>query len=140
MMEFAKITGNMDGNFIEVTMRTGESLYAPLVTMGADVSLPSEKWINDNKNSFLAVVGYEKSSVESPMIMGFFPVRSADSSKYNTHERLLEVSLKLLEQLMKAKVNTMLGPQPFMPDTIKALTDMKKELENIKELILPVKL
>lgn len=34
MIEFGKITGDMDGHYIEVQMRTGEHLYAPIVVMG----------------------------------------------------------------------------------------------------------
>lgn len=140
MIEFAKITGEMDGNTIEVTMRTGESLYAPITVIGTDVSIPSEEWISANKGNFLALVTYEKDMAISPMIIGFYPVKGADSSSYNTTERLLAMVIKLVEQLLKAKVNTMIGPQPFMPDTIMVFQEVQKELDEIKKLILPLKL
>lgn len=140
MIEFAKITGDMEGHKIEVTLRTGESFLAPIVVMGTDVSVPSNEWISSNKDSFLALVSYAKDNYSDPMIVGFYPVRGADSSSYNTTERLLEVCLKLLEQLLKAKVNTMLGPQPFMPDTIQIFNQLKSELDEIKKLITPLKL
>lgn len=140
MIEFGKITGEMDGHMIQVKMRTGECLYAPLTVIGNDVSLPSEEWISANKDSFLALVTYEKDMAISPMIIGFYPVKGSDSSSYNVVERLLAMNVKLIDQLLKAKVNTMLGPQPFMVDTIKVFTEIQKELEEIGKLILPVKI
>lgn len=140
MIEFAKITGNVERNYIEVKMRTGESLYAPIVVMGTDVTLPSDKWIADNKDNFLALVSFEKDIPESPLIIGFYPVKGADSSAYNTMERLTEVLLKLIEQLLKAKVNTQIGPQPFMVDTIQVFNNLKKDIEDCKELINSIKL
>lgn len=140
MIEFGKITGEVDNNLIQVKMRTGECLFAPITVIGTDVSIPSEDWITSNKDNFLALVAYEKDMYISPMIIGFYPVKGADSSSYNTTERLLAAATRLLEQLLKAKVNTMLGPQPFMPDTIKVFTDIKSELDEISKLILPLKL
>lgn len=140
MIEFGKITGEVDNNLLQVKMRTGESLYAPMAVVGTDVSIPSEDWVKENKDNFLALVTYEKDMPISPIIIGFYPVKGADSSVYNTAERLLAVVTKLLEQLLKAKVNTQIGPQPFMPDTIQVFNDIKKELEDITKLILPVKL
>lgn len=140
MIEFGKITGEMDSNLIQVKMRTGECLYAPMTVVGTDVSIPSKEWVKNNKDNFLALVTYEKDMYISPMIIGFYPVKGADSSTYNTTERLLSMCVKLVEQLLKAKVNTLLGPQPFMPDTIKVFTDIKNELDEIGKLILPVKL
>ena len=140
MIEFGQITGNTDNNTIEVKMRTGESLYAPLVVIGTGVSIPSEEWIKTNKGNFLALVSYEGSSYDSPMIIGFYPVKGADSSAYNVSERLLKVATELIDQLLKAKVNTMLGPQPFMPDSIQVFTNLQKELDEISKMILPLKL
>lgn len=140
MIEFGKITGEVEGNLMQVKMRTGENLFAPLTVIGTDVSIPSEQWVKDNKDNFLALVTYEKDMYISPMIIGFYPVKGADSSSYNTTERLLAMVTKLIEQLLKAKVNTQIGPQPFMSDTIQVLNDIKKELDEIAKLILPVKL
>lgn len=140
MIEFAKITGESDNNLMQVRMRTGECLYAPIVATGTDVSLPSAQWISANKDNFLALVTYEKDMYISPMIVGFYPVRGADSSKYNTFERLLALTGKLLEQLSKAKVNTQIGPQQFMPDTLLALDDLSADLKEIKADINQLKL
>ena len=140
MIEFGKITGEVDNNLIQVKMRTGESLFAPLTIIGTDVSIPSKDWIIANKDNFLALVTYEKNMYISPMIIGFYPVKGADSSSYNTSERLLITVIELIEQLLKAKVNTQIGPQPFMPDTIQVFNNIKKELDEIKKLILPIKL
>lgn len=140
MIEFGKITGEVEGNLMQVKMRAGENLFAPLTVIGTDVSIPSEQWVKDNKDNFLALVTYEKDMYISPMIIGFYPVKGADSSSYNTTERLLAMVTKLIEQLLKAKVNTQIGPQPFMSDTIQVLNDIKKELDEIAKLILPVKL
>lgn len=140
MIEFAKITGEVDNNLIQVKMRTGESLFAPIIVMGTDVSIPSEKWIMSNKDNFLALVTYEKDMLISPMIIGFYPVKGADSSEYNTAERLLAAVIMLMEQLLKAKVNTQIGPQPFMSDTIRVFNDIKKELEEVSNLIRTIKM
>lgn len=140
MIEFGKITGEVEGNLMQVKMRTGEHLFAPLTVIGTDASIPSEQWVKDNKDNFLALVAYEKDMYISPMIIGFYPVKGADSSSYNTTERLLAMVTKLIEQLLKAKVNTQIGPQPFMSDTIQVLNDIKEELDEIAKLILPVKL
>ena len=140
MIEFGKITGEVDNNLVQVMLRTGENLFAPMAVVGTDVSIPSEEWIKSNKNNFLALVTYEKDMYISPMIIGFYPVKGADSSSYNTTERILAAVTKLTEQLLKAKVNTQIGPQPFMTDTIKVLTEVKTELNDISKLILPLKL
>lgn len=140
MIEFGKITGVVEGNLLQVTMRTGESLYAPMAVMGIDVPLPSEEWVSTNKDNFLALVAFEKNYACSPMVIGFFPVKGADSAIYNTSERLLLVVTKLVEQLLKAKVNTQIGPQPFMPNTIQIFNDLKTELEEITKQISPIKL
>ena len=139
MIEFGKITGEVEGNFIQVKLRTGECLFAPVTIVGTDVSLPSEDWITANKDNFLALVTYEKDMYISPMVIGFYPVKGADSSSYNTTERLLAMVTKLIEQLLKAKVNTMLGPQQFMPDSMQVFTEIKQELDEISKLILPLK-
>ena len=140
MIEFGKITGEVSNNMIQVRMRTGESLFAPMAVVGTNVSLPSQEWITNNKDNFLALVTYEKDMFISPMIIGFYPVQGSDSSAFNTTERLLAMVYKLLEQLLKAKVNTQIGPQPFMPDTVKVFNEIKVELDEIKKLILPLKL
>ena len=140
MIEFGKLTGEVDNNLICVQMRTGESLFAPISVMGTGVTVPSESWISANKDNFLAIVTYEKDLYISPIIIGFYPVKGADSAMYNTNERLLSVTIRLVEQLLKAKVNTQIGPQPFMQDTIKVFTDIKDELTKINDLILSIKL
>lgn len=140
MIEFAKMTGSVEDNLLEVRMRTGECLYAPFAIVGAGVPIPSEKWINDNKDNFLALVSYEKDLITSPIIMGFFPVKGADSKSYDVTEKLLELVGKLVEQLLKAKVNTQIGPQPFMSDTISVLNQIKKGIDETNELILPINL
>lgn len=139
MIEFGKITGEVENSLIQVKMRTGESLFAPMTVIGTGVPLPSEDWIKENKDNFLALVTYEKDMFISPMVIGFYPVKGADSSVYNPIERLLSAYTKLIEQLLKAKVNTQIGPQPFMPDTIKVFNEIKMELEEVSKLILPLK-
>jgi hypothetical protein len=39
---------------------------------------------------------------------------------------------KLLDALLAAKVNTMLGPQPFLPNTLQELQEIKSSLSEIK--------
>lgn len=139
MIEFANITGQVDDNKICVKMRTGESFYAPII-MAVNTPTPSKEWIQENKDSFLALVSFEKGLGQNPMVLGFYPVKGADSTKYSIVERLLTANLTLLEKLINGKVNTSIGPQPFMPDTLMALNDIKKELEDIEKLILPINL
>lgn len=138
MTEFAQITGELLDNRLKVRVRTGNEFFAPMVITGTTGTLPSAKWLSENKDKFLALVTYEKDLYLSPMITGFYPLESASSASYDIQERLLAVCTELLEQLLKAKVNTMLGPQPFMPDTIQVFNDLKARLDEIKELILPI--
>ena len=133
MIEFAKILGETEGNMTRVQFRTGETLLVPMAIMGNNVSIPSKKWISDNKSNFLALIDFEKNIGESPILIGFYPVKGASSKKYNTHERLITVVEKLIEQLSKAKVNTQIGPQQFMPDTLMILDNLKQTISLLKE-------
>lgn len=140
MIEFGKITGDMDGHYIEVRMRTGEHLYAPIVVMGNSVSIPSSEWIKSNKDNFLALVTFEKDILESPMVIGFYPVKGATSSEYDVTEKLIKVVSQLVDELKKARVNTQLGPQKFLPDTQIELSNMKDSLDVISRTINSLKL
>ena len=96
MIEFAKITGAVENNLIQVRMRTGENLFAPLTVVGTGASIPSEDWVVANKDNFLALVTYEKDMYISPMIIGLYPVKGADSYTYNTTLRLLSMVTQLI--------------------------------------------
>ena len=135
MIDFAKITGATENNYIQVQMATGERLFSKIIVTGTGSETPSADWIAENKDDFLAVVTYEGDNYSSPIILGFYPTNKAKDSQYNTSYRMLKVIQALVEQLLKAKVNTQLGPQPFMPNTISALNNAKTELENIEKLI-----
>ena len=135
MIEFGKITGEIDNNLLQVRMRTGEHLYAPITTACPNVSLPSKQWVLENKDNFLALVAYEKDMFISPMIIGFFPVRGANSKMYNPTERLIDVMERLIRQLSKTRTNTQIGPQKFMPDTLVVLDELSEEVTSIKALI-----
>lgn len=139
MIEFAKITGDMEGHRIEVQMPTGEHLYAPLLVCGTTTTIPTQEWIDNNKDNFLAVITYEGSRCYDPMVLGFYPVIGADSTSYNTTDRTYKMLVKLVAQLLVAKVNTQLGPQPFMTDTIKVLNEIKDELEEVGKLMMDLK-
>lgn len=140
MIEFGKITGDIENNLIEVRLRTGECLYAPVVIMGTNVTIPSATWISAYKDNFLALVTYEKDMFISPMIIGFYPVKGAKASSYNTTERLLSVIKSLVEQLGKATINTQIGPQQFRPDTLMVLDDLSETLDDIEKNINSIKL
>ena len=140
MIDFAKITGEVEGHRLEVQMPTGEHIFSPLLLNGTAVTFPTEEWIKNNKDNFLAVISYEGSRCYDSMILGFYPVRGADSTTYNTTDRMFKMLVKLVDQLLKAKVNTQIGPQPFMTDTIKVLNDIQKELTEIQKLMLDFKL
>lgn len=133
MIEFGKITGEVDNNLLQVKMRTGESLFAPMAVMGTDVTVPSEKWVLRNKDNFLALVAYEKDMYISPMIIGFYPVSGAKSEEYNTVEKLIEAVKSLIDILNNAKVNTQLGPQKFMPDTLLKLEDLTESINTFQQ-------
>ena len=132
MIEFAKITGKTESpNLIEVRMRTGECLYAPISTVGANVCLPSPTWVSKNKDNFLALVTFIGNVNQNPAVIGFYPVRGADSSEYNVTERMIEKFLELLDKLGQAKVMTQLGPQQFMADTLLDLQKMATEVNTM---------
>jgi hypothetical protein len=76
----------------------------------------------------------------SPMIIGFYPVKGAKASSYNTTERLLSVIKSLVEQLGKATINTQIGPQQFRPDTLMVLDDLSETLDDIEKNINSIKL
>lgn len=139
-MELAKLTGELEDNYIGIRMRTTEGYMAAVMTSGNN-PLPSQKWITDNKDKFLAVVdltGSIKNPI--PVVVGFYPVIGADSSKYNSLERILTAFTTLVDQLNTAKINTQLGPQGFLPDTLQVLNDLKTELSSISDNIQPLKL
>lgn len=135
MIEYAKLTGKSDAPYYEVQVRTGERIYARFANAGFGISLPSAKWYQDNKDRFLALLSYEGDNVDEPILLGFSPLDNAATSDSNVYERLLKVVTNLVERLLNAKVNTQIGPQPFLVDTIQDLNDMKTELNNIKQLI-----
>ena len=135
MIDFAKITGDIDGHRIEVQMPTGEHLYAPLLVHGNSTSFPSREWIRENKDNFLAVITYEGSRCYDSMILGFYPVKGADSEKYDVTEQLLTLVLDLVGRLYEAKVNTEIGPQPFMPNTLIYLDNIRTKLREVQRLI-----
>jgi hypothetical protein len=139
MWDFVKITGEVEGNRIRVKLPTGEELLAPVLT-SLGVPVPSEKWITDNKDKFLAIMGYKDGLNPYPIILGFYPVRGANSESFSIFERLLQINLDLLGLLASAKVTTQLGPQPFMADTQKNIEDIKTKLQELVDNIYTVKL
>ena len=135
MIELAKITGEVEDGNIRVKLRTGEHLYAPLVTLGS-MGIPSEDWIKDNKDSFLAVISYIHDDDTDPICVGFLPVEKAKTDTFGILNRLLEQVIDLVDQLSKGKINTQIGPQPFMPDTQQVFLNITTELKNIKKLLM----
>ena len=140
MIEFGKLTGETYKNMFKVKLRTSETLYAPICVMGIGTPQPSTAWVLSNKDKFLVLLTYEKDILNNPMIIGFYPVKGADSSTYDLFERLLESMQKLVDQLSKAKVTTQLGPQQFLPDTLLVLEQIKVSLNEIKNQINPINL
>lgn len=140
MIEFGQLTGEIYKNSYEVKLRTGESLFAPLCVMGVNTPQPSSAWILSNRKKFLALLTYEKDILSNPMIIGFYPVKGADSSSYDLFERLLELVKTLVEDLLSAKVSTQIGPQQFLPDTLLKLEQIKLSLEKIDNDITKLRL
>lgn len=141
-MEYAKLTGKtLKGkpNFWQVQFREGYNMYAPFPS-GVGIIVPSEEWLKSNKANFIALIDFEKGNRERPIIMGLLPIAGATSETYNVIERILVVNKELLKQLQKAKVNTQIGPQQFMPDTQQVLSDLSTELDEIEKQILKVSL
>jgi hypothetical protein len=136
MIEFAKITGLTDKpNLIQVQLNNGEKLYAPMVTLGINVSIPSAMWIAKNKDNFLALVSFAGDIDQDPFVLGFYPLRGASSEDYNLTERMIDKFKELLNKLGQARVLTQLGPQQFMPDTIIELQKMSAEVDLLEQEI-----
>lgn len=140
MIYFGKITGEIDSDtFLEVTLKNGESVYAAMtIPTGTSLSLPSKDWIDANKDKFLALVSFEGDIYNKAFIVGFYPIKGAKSEEYNTFEKLIEVLYKLIDQLSKAKTNTQIGPQPFLPDTLQVFMQLKQDIDKYKKDILPL--
>lgn len=140
MVTLTKITGEVSGNLIRVRLRTGEEFMATMMVSGFSPA-PSAQWITDNKDNFLAVTEFEgKEITPIPIVLGFYPVKGADSVEYNSVEKLLKVATSLVEQLTKAKVNTQIGPQPFLPDSVEVFKGLKNDLDEIGKSIYNIKL
>ena len=139
MRKLVKITGEMEGSYIRVRLSTGEELIAPIIT-NVGTPIPSQKWVTDNKDNFLAVLDYKDTLNPSPIITGFFPVKGADSEKFSIFERLLQLNKELLGLLKDGKVMTQLGPQPLMVDTQAKLVELEEELKEMGSNIHRVKL
>lgn len=134
MIEFAKLTGkSASPNLIQVKMRQGEQLYAPMAVMGNSVSMPSAAWIAAHKDEFLALVTFEHEVLKNPVVIGFYPVKGADSTTYNVTEKLLDLVKSLIDTLGQAKVLTQLGPQQFMADTLVDLQKLTAEIETLSK-------
>lgn len=133
MIEYAKIQNFEDGK-IRVKMPMGETILAPVI-VGANVVTPSSDWIENNKSNYLAVVSYQGSSNCYPLILGFLPLKSSSSETNNVVERMLKLQMDIIDLLINAKVNTQIGPQPFMADVLSKLNNYKSETEEIKKLI-----
>ena len=144
MIEFGKITGRMKENKLQVSMRTGENFYATISVMGTGVTTPSQKWIDANKDNFLAMVIYRHSASErvfhAPIIIGFYPVAGYNSVQINSVELILRALQGLIDTLINAKINTSIGPQPFMPDIIQQLQNIQNNLDDTSDNIMKVNL
>ncbi len=140
-LEYAQITGEIgDTKYLfQVKMATGETLFAPLLVQGGTTAIPSKDWIDANKDKFLAVIGFTGEDYNEPFIMGFLPVKGVDTSSANILERILNNTGKLLDLLKEGKVNTQMGPQPFMTDTQAKIKQCKDENDEILKLIQSVK-
>lgn len=134
MIVFGKLTGKTLGNKAEVELVTLEHYWLPMLAHGVNSPLPSDKWIEENKDNFLAVV-FIGGGRNVDCVLGFHPVKGAVSAEYNVQERLIQAVKDLTETLKNATVNTSLGPQKFLPDTIMKFTELNTELESISSLI-----
>ena len=133
MIEFYKLTGKSGGDRIQVKARTGEEMYAPMINVGTSTSVPTQKWLMENKDNFIALVSYERDSFSRPLIIGFYPVKGAKSSDFDLMLKVMNLFDNLLDQLLQAKTNTMMGPQMFFPDTIQKIQETKLKLEELKQ-------
>lgn len=133
MIEFAKITGEVSGDSLKVQLRTGEEVLAVMMNVGTSTSLPTESWISTNKDNFLALVTFEKDLFLKPIIIGFYPVKGAKTSDFDVIFKLMGLIEELLSTLKEAKVNTMLGPQPFFTNIVMDLDSYSEDLKKIKK-------
>lgn len=139
MIEFMKLTGKVEEDYLEVRCRTGETLLAPMMNVGTSTSLPTEIWVGENRDNFIAIVSYEHDSYNKPLVLGFLPVKGAKSEDFDVIFQLMNLMDGLLELLLSVKTNTMLGPQPFFPDNITKVQEIKLYLQSIKERRLNLK-
>lgn len=103
MIEFYRLTGKSDGDRIQVKARTGEEMYAPMINVGTSTSVPTQKWLLENKDNFIALVSYERDSFSRPLIIGFYPVKGAKSSDFDLMLKVMNLFDNLLEHLLQAK-------------------------------------
>ena len=125
--EFAKLTDEMEGDYVKCVMRTGEAIYAPMINIGTASFMPSKKWLTANKDNFIALITYERN---------YYSIKGAKMDSFNTLYMIEELLFKLVEQLGKAKINTQLGPQQFMPDTLVVLDEIKQSLTDTMSNVL----
>ena len=132
MIEFAKITGETDENYIRVKVRTGEEFLAPMAVIGNSSAIPSEKWINDNKDKFLALIAYEKDILSNPIVIGFYPIKSSDARDYDVLYQVIDALSTLIKELQSVKTTTLLGPQTFFADSLIKIKKIETTIESIK--------
>lgn len=134
-MEYVKLTGDMDKEYVQVVLPSGINFYAPVVTMGTTVTAPSARWINENKNKVLAIVDYIKDDYDKPIIIGFKYLEGADTHSTNSFENLLFQVRMLVTALSESTIMTSSGAQPFMPETRDNLAVISEELTTISNQI-----
>lgn len=139
-MEYAKLTGNVDGQYVQVFLPSGMNFYAPIVTMGTTVTLPSKSWIAEHKNDVLAIVDYIKDDLDKPIIIGYRHVEGSKSAINNSFERLLSQVQELVNTLREATINTSSGATPFMPQVQEQFSFINEELNSISNQINTVSL
>lgn len=132
MIEFYKLTGKSLGDRLGIKSRTGEEMYAPMVGVGTATSVPSATWLATNKDNFIALVALESDDYSRPLVIGFYPVKGAKSSEFDAMFKLMNMFDELLDNLLQAKTNTMIGPQMFFPDTISKINEIKVKVQELK--------
>lgn len=130
MWDFVKITGVTKGNLIEVKFPTGEHVMATLLT-SVLAPIPSPQWFLENKDNFLAILATKEGVNPYPVVLGFYPVKGADSEKFSIFGSLLQMYADILDMLSTAMITTSLGPQPFLPDTQAKIVELKTKIEQI---------
>lgn len=73
----AKLTGKVsDDGLVQVEMQFGVKRYCVPVFSFPLLAQPYQEWIDEHKDKFLAIVGFEDGNMEKPLLFGMRPTKN----------------------------------------------------------------